>query len=268
MTKRLIGLIAGQGDFPQLFATEARRLGRRVIAVGFEGETDSKLSGLVDEMHWVKIGQLGKLLQTLKRSGVHEVAMLGTVRHVNLFRNVRPDLRAAKLLARAKFKTGGALLGLVADEIEREGLHLVSTTQVLSEQIARRGPLTHRRPTKAEEADLEFGTRIAKGIAGLDIGQTVVVKDRAVVAVEAMEGTDECIRRGAIICGPGAVVVKMARPKQDPRFDLPAVGPRTVRILAEVRAAVLGVESGQTLILEREMVAAEADTHGIAIVGL
>ncbi|MCL6620537.1 MAG: UDP-2,3-diacylglucosamine diphosphatase LpxI [Syntrophobacterales bacterium] len=263
-----IGLIAGNGQFPFLCARAARSRGLTVIAVAHRQETDPALAELVDELHWVYVGQLGKIIRILKEAGVTQALMAGGVNRGRLFHHFRPDLRALNVLRRAGAGMDDRLLREVAAEMEREGITVCSATLFQEELLAPAGPLTRRRPNRREMTDIAFGYELAKEIGRLDIGQCVVVRHQVVAAVEAAEGTDETIRRGGRLAGPGAVVVKVAKPQQDLRFDQPAVGLTTIATMAEVGAKVLAIEAGTTLIFDREEMLALAEREGIAVFGI
>ena len=207
-----IGLIAGKGQFPRLFAQAARDHGARVIAVAHRHETDPALADLVDEIHWIYVGQLGKMIRIFKSAGVHRAVMAGGITRGRLFREFRPDLRALSVVRRAGAGQDDRLLQAVAAEFESEGITIAPSTLFLDELLAPAGKLGKRSPTQAELQDIDFGFKIAKEIGALDIGQTVVVRHQVVVALEAVEGTDECIRRAGALAGPGTVVVKSANP--------------------------------------------------------
>jgi DUF1009 family protein len=262
-----LGLIAGNGRFPFLVAAAGRRAGRRVVAVAIKEETDPALAGEVDEIHWVSLGQLGRCIDALKGGGVREAVMAGQVKHKQIFAGIVPDLKMMALLARLALKNTDSLIGAVADALGREGIALLSSTVLLQDQMATAGAMTRRRPSTDELKDVEYGREVARALAGFDIGQTVVVKDRAAVAVEAMEGTDEAIRRAGRIAGAGCTVVKVAKPRQDVRFDVPVVGPGTVAAMSEARARVLAVQAGATLLLDRAELLAQADRADVAVWG-
>jgi DUF1009 family protein len=263
-----IGLIAGNGSFPIAFARAAKLKGMQVIAVAHEGETLPELANLVDGIYWVKVGQLGKIIQIFKEQGVVDVLMAGGIKKTRLFGNTLPDLRGMALLAKMVHKKDDSLLRGVADELESEGIVVRESTLYLDSIVAQRGVLSKRKPAKDERRDIEFGWQMAKEIGRLDIGQTVVLKDQVILAVEAIEGTDEAIRRGGKLCGQGAVVVKVCKPQQDLRFDLPAIGTQTIKSMEEAKATCLAVEAGKTIILERETVISEADRAGISIIAV
>src|SRR5262245_42862884 len=263
-----IGLIAGNGRFPFLVAAAARRAGRRVVAVAIREEAASELDGAVDEIHWVGLGQLGRCIEALRSAGAREVVMAGQVKHRQIFSDVVPDLKLMAVLARLAIKNTDSLIGGVADALLREGLTLLPSTTLLGDQMATAGAMTRRAPSRDERKDVDYGREVAQALARMDLGQTAVVKDRAAVALEAMEGTDDVIRRAGRIAGPGCVVVKVAKPKQDMRFDVPVVGPGTVEAMREARASVLAVDAGRTLLLDRAAFASAADAAGIAVWGM
>ncbi len=260
-----IGLIAGNGEFPIAFARAAKEKGMEVIAVAHEDETLPELARIVDRIFWVKVGQLGKLIKIFQEQKVGNVLMAGGIKKTRLFSGAIPDLRGMTVLAKMIHKKDDSLLRAVAEELESEGITVRESTLYLDNLLARPGALTKRKPSGNEQQDIEFGWQTAKEIGRLDIGQTVVVKDQAVLAVEAIEGTDEAIRRGGRLCREGAVVVKICKPHQDLRFDLPAIGLQTLKSMHEVKASCLAIEAGKTIILNREAVIAEADRTGIAI---
>ena len=263
-----LGLIAGNGQFPFLVADAARRQGRRVVAVAIREETFPDLESRVDALHWVSLGQLGRALDALKKEGVTEAVMAGQVKHRQIFSGIVPDLKMMALLARLAVKNTDSLIGAVADFLAREGIQLLPSTALLADQMAAAGPMTRRRPSREEREDVAYGRRIALALAGMDLGQTVVVKERAAVALEAMEGTDEVIRRAGRIAGPGTTVVKVAKPRQDMRFDVPVVGMATVEVMREAASTVLAVDAGRTLLLDKERVLAACDEAGIAVWGM
>ena len=263
-----IGLIAGNGRFPIIFAENAKRLGYAVSAVAHIGETAPELEQYVERIHWIKVGQFNKLIQALKEDGVRQAVMLGGIKKTHVFTTVRPDLRALALFSRLKQWKDDAILREVATELEGEGIQIRESTFGLLGILVEEGSLTERSPSKKEWEDIRYGWEVAQDIGRLDIGQCVVVKDRVVVAVEAVEGTDEAIRRGGLLAGEGAVVVKRSKPQQDLRFDLPAVGPATVEAMASVKATVLALEADRSVLLDRDETLRKAERAGIAIVGL
>jgi len=263
-----LGLIAGNGRFPFLVAEAARRSGRRVVAVAVEEEAAPELAASVDEIHWVGLGQLGRCIEVLKSAGVSEAVMAGQVQHRRIFSGIVPDLKLAGVLLRLAVKNTDSLIGGVADALGREGIRLLPSTTLLADQMASAGAMSRRRPTAAERQDIAYGVKVARALAALDLGQTVVIKDRAAVALEAMEGTDEVIRRAGRLAGPGTTVVKLAKPRQDMRFDVPVVGARTVDAMREAGARTLALEAGRTLLLDHTAVLAAADEAGVAVWGI
>lgn len=263
-----IGLIAGNGRFPIIFAENARRLGYIVSAVAHVGETSPELEQHVERIHWVKIGQFNKLINVLKQDGVRQAVMLGGIKKTHVFTTVRPDLRALSVASRLKALKDDAILREVAVELESEGIIIRESTFGLHGLLVEEGALTKRGPTKKEWEDIRYGWEVAQEIGRLDIGQCIVVKDRVVVAVEAVEGTDEAIRRGGLLARDGGVVVKRCKPQQDLRFDLPAVGPATIETMKSVKASALALEADRSVILDREEMLRKADRAGIAVVGL
>lgn len=263
-----LGIIAGWGEFPALVAKEARAMGLQTVAVGFPEETEPRMAELVDEMHWLSLGQLGKLLSSFKKAGVQKAMMAGMIRHKQLFAKLKIDWEAVKLLTTLADKRADSILGAVADKLASEGIELISPLPMLKPYLPGPGVLTRKKPTAKEQADIEFGYKIAKHIAGADIGQTVVVKDQAVIAIEAMEGTDACILRSGKYNKKGGVVVKVTKPSQDLRFDTPVVGPRTIRSMKRARLSVIAFDAEKTLILEKEKTMADAGQAKIVMVAL
>ncbi|MGQ9687918.1 MAG: LpxI family protein [Desulfobaccales bacterium] len=263
-----IGLIAGKGQFPLLFAEAARRQGLEVVAVAHRGETDPRLESLCQQCQWIAVGQLGKLIRVFKTAGVSRAVMAGGLSRGRLFREFRPDLRALNLVRRLGAGHDDRLLRGVAAELEAEGITIISPLEYLEDLLAPPGPLSRRRPTTLELQDVEFGFRIARALGHLDLGQCVVVRRQVVTALEAIEGTDEAIRRGGRLAGRGAVVIKVCKPGQDLRFDLPAVGTGTIEVMREVEARVLAVEAGKTIIFDRRDMIDLADQGRIAVWGV
>jgi hypothetical protein len=264
---RPIGLIAGNGSFPSLFARAASEQGLKVVCVAHKGETDPAIDDLVWRLTWVDLGQLGKLLSALKEGGVGEVVMAGGISKNAMYR-ARPDLKAVLLLARVRDRSDDAILRALATALESEGFKVSDPTVFLADVLAPAGRIAGPNPTPEQMKDAQFGFRLAREIGRLDVGQTVVVKGRSVVAVEAMEGTDRCIERAGGLCGPGAVVVKVCKPGQDVRFDLPAVGPGTIDAMAKAGANMLAVEAGRTIMLERTALLAAAAQARITLLGI
>jgi hypothetical protein len=271
-TRHPIGVIAGNGTFPFLVLRAARALGHEVVVVAIKDEASSGLDALAAELggcrvHWISLGQLGRCIAAFRDAGVSQAVMAGQVKHVKLFSGVMPDLTLLSVLTRLKAKNTDAIISAVTSVLEDNGIILMDSTVLLSSLLAGAGPLTARGPSEAMRADFEFGYRVADGIAGLDVGQTIVVKDRAVVAVEAMEGTDEVIERGGRLAGPGTRVVKVAKPGQDMRFDVPVVGMATIQAMRAAGADGLSIDARKTLILDGAAFTRAADEAGIIVVG-
>jgi DUF1009 family protein len=262
-----IGLIAGNGRFPIIFANNAKRLGYSVSAVAFIGETAPELEQHVERIHWMKIGQFNKLIKALKDDGITQAVMVGGIKKTHIFTTVMPDLRALAIARRLPEWKDDVILREIASELESEGITIRESTFGLSGVVAEEGVYTKREPSQKEWDDIRYGWSIAHEIGRLDIGQCIVVKDRMVVAVEAVEGTDETIRRGGTLAKARAVVIKRCKPQQDLRFDLPAIGPATIRTMQTVEASVLAVEAGRTILLDRQELVQLADEAGIALVG-
>lgn len=266
-----IGVIAGNGRFPFLVLDAARRLGHDVAVVAVKEEASPELDDAARshgaELHWVSLGHLGRCIEILRTAGVSEAVMAGQVKHTRLFSDIVPDLTLLSALLRLRSRNTDALISAVADVLRDHGITLIDSTAFLAPLLAKAGPLTRRDLTEDEAADVQFGYRMADAIAGLDIGQAIVVKSRAVVAVEAMEGTDEVIERAGRLAGPGTCVVKVAKPNQDMRFDVPVVGLRTVEAMVRAGATAMSVDAGLTLLVDGDDFVRAADAAGIAIVG-
>jgi DUF1009 family protein len=267
-----LGLIAGNGRFPFLVLEAARGAGHDVTLIAIKEEAFPGLADLAARtpaaaVHWVSLGQLGKCISLLKAAGVKQAVMAGQVKHTKLFADIVPDMTLLGVLMRLKGRNTDALIAGVADVLRDHGIELLDSTAFLAPLLARDGVLTARAPRDDERADLEFGYRIADAIAGLDVGQTIAVKSAAVVAVEAMEGTDEVIARAGKLAGPGVSIVKVAKPDQDMRFDVPVVGVSTIAAMKAVGAAILSVDAGKTLMIDGEAIIKAADEAGICIVG-
>jgi UDP-2,3-diacylglucosamine hydrolase len=261
-----LGLIAGNGDFPLLIARAAQKEGKKVVAAAHLGETRAELRSLVENICWVRLGEFGKLVRFFKKQGVKEVLMAGGVDKKKLFSKARPDMEGLSLLDKMGNKKDDFILRMVADELEKEGLQVFSSTAFLPSLLAPPGVLTKRRPTAEEEKDIEFGWPLAKELGKLDIGQCLVVRDGAVLALEAIEGTDETIRRGGRLARKKAVIIKVSKPFQDLRFDLPAVGEQTIQTMKEVKAGVLAIEAHKTIIFDQEATIRLANKYRMVIV--
>ncbi len=278
-----LGLIAGNGRFPFLLLDAARAHGREVVVAAIREETEVEIDGRAaadpgTTVHWLSLGELSRLIETFQRAGVREAVMAGQVRHKQIFSSIRPDWRLAKLLLSLRSRNTDALLGAVAKVLGDEGIELVSSTAFLRPLLAPAGVLTRRSPSPGEEQNIAYGLTVARGVAGFDIGQTVIVASGACVAVEAMEGTDAAIARAGALMGTldgtastldrGLTVVKVAKPRQDRRFDVPVVGLATIEAMAAAGARCLAVEAEHTLLFDRAALQARADAIGIAIIGV
>jgi hypothetical protein len=267
-----LGLIAGNGRFPFLVLDAARALGHDVTVVAVKEEASPDLVGAAArapaaDLHWVSLGQLGTCIRLLEDAGVTQAVMAGQVKHAKIFSGIVPDLTLLSVLRRLRARNTDALISAVAEVLQEHGISLIDSTALLTPLLPAAGVLTRRTPSPDEQRDFEFGYRMADAVAGLDIGQTIAVKDAAVVAVEAMEGTDDVIRRAGQLAGSGVRVVKVAKPKQDMRFDVPVVGLATVQAMRIAGAAVLSIDAGKTLMFERDELIRSAEEAGIAIVG-
>jgi DUF1009 family protein len=266
--KRLLGLIAGTGDLPKAIASEARAKGYTVLAIALEPLAERSLSSYVDKIEWINVGKFGKIIGTLSKHKIKEAVMAGKVPKSLLYRSkIIPDLRAIKFISSLKDRSDDSILRAVAKEIEKEGVNLLNILSFSSGLLTPEGVLTEDSPTKDEWKDIAFGWEVAKEIGRLDIGQTVVVKNQAVMAVEAIEGTDEAIRRGGKLAGKGAVVVKVSKPNQDMRFDVPVVGLDTLRAMIEAGARVLATEAKKSIVLNKNKIIEGSNKAGICIIG-
>jgi len=260
------GLIAGNGRFPFLVLEGARSQGIEMAVIALKEEASPELEKAAKRLHWVSLGELSKAIELMQREGVRRAVMAGQVKHNKIFSSIRPDWKLAKLLFSLPRKNTDSLIGAVAKVLEEEGIQLVDSTLFLKPLLPEAGVLTRRGPNEHEAADIEYGLGVARHIAAMDIGQTVVVADRACVAVEAMEGTDETIQRAARFAnGKPLVVVKVSKPRQDMRFDVPVVGLPTVESMKRAGATALAIDAQRTLLFDRELLIAMADDAGIAV---
>jgi DUF1009 family protein len=275
------GLIAGNGRFPFMVVAGARRAGVSLSVAAIREETDPSIEAEVERLTWVGIGQLGKMIRFFKGEGVEKAIMAGQVKHVQIFSRAVPDARMLKMLLKLPRRNTNSLIGAVAAELASEGIDLIDSTYFLQDYLPTPGNLTQRKPTAAEQADVEYGLEIAREMAGLDLGQTIVVRGKACVAIEAMEGTDETIKRaGELLRGraqtqkrlrlsSGALtVLKLSKPDQDMRFDVPVVGVPTIETMIEAGATCLCISAGKTLMFDRNEMMALANKHKIAIVAV
>ncbi len=266
-----LGLIAGNGRFPFLVLEAARGLGHDVTVVAVAEEADAGLEAAASgpppsAVHRVALGHLGRCLDVLQAAGVTQAVMAGQVKHTKIF-SVVPDFTFMGVLMKLRSRNTDAIIGAVADVMRERGIELIDSTTLLRPLLAHHGVMTARAPNEAESGSLAFGYQVADAIAALDVGQTIAVKDRAVVAVEAMEGTDAAIARAGLLAGAGVVIVKVAKPKQDMRFDVPVVGLPTIEAMARSGATVLSLDAGKALMFDKAQMIAAADAKGIAIVG-
>jgi len=264
-----ICLIAGNGQFPVLFAKTAKSQGKELMAIAVREETSPELENYVDKIHWISLGELKRFFEILKEEKVKKAVMAGQIRPIHIFdKNVSKDDSLKRFLKHVKDKRADSLLGEIARLLRMMGIRLLDSTMFLKDHLVKRGPLNTLMLTPAQWEDIHFGHNIAKRIGGLDIGQTVVVKDKAVLAIEAIEGTDEAIKRGGILGKSGAVVIKVSKPRQDMRFDVPLVGPKTIDSLASACCSVLAMEAKKTLLLDKSQCLALAEANNISLVGI
>lgn len=263
------GLIAGNGKFPFLVLEAARSQGIDMVVAAIKEETFPEIEKHAKSVHWMSLGQLGKLIKTFKSEGVNHAVMAGQVKHKQIFSGIVPDWKMIQLLASLATKNTDSLIGAVAKLLEDEGIHLMDSTLFLRPLLPDPGVLTRRVPSDEEKKDLDYGYRIARELGRLDLGQSVVVCDGACVAIEAMEGTDAIVERAAgLVNGRMLRVVKLAKPNQDLRFDVPVIGPATVRLMARLKASALAIEARKTLMIDREQLVGLADQEGVAIVAV
>lgn len=263
--RETIGLIAGGGQFPIIVAEAMRKQGFRVVATAHSGETDPSISDKVDEIVWIKLGQLGRLIKSLKSAGAVKALMAGSIAKKRVFEDIRPDLRGLAVMSRLAVFHDDDILRALAKELAKEGIEVVSSTAYLPELLAPPGCLTQKKPSRSEQRDIQFGWQVAKALGRSDIGQCVVVRRKTVLAVEAIEGTDETILRGGRLAKENAVVVKVSKPKQDLRFDVPSVGLNTVKIMSQAKASALAIEADKTLMFDRNDMIKYANDAGICI---
>lgn len=263
-----IGIIAGGGQFPLLFIKAAQKVGRKVFVIAHKNETSELVAEAADEVCWVKLGQLGKVIKFFKQNGVGETVFLGAITKTQIFRDVLPDLKGLTLWNKIDAKQDDAILRAVAGTLEKDGIKVLESTLYLEHLLFPKGILSKKKPSSEQVKDIEFGWQNARAIGKMDIGQCVVVRNRSVVAVEAIEGTDATILRGGALAKEKAVVVKLRKPGQDFRFDLPATGLKTIESLSSVKGAVLAVEAGQSLLFDKEGVIQAANEAGIVLIGV
>jgi len=266
-----LGLIAGMGGLPLALASEARKMGHYIVAIALQPPADESLKPLVDEFHKISVGRFGGLLSLLKKQSITNVVMAGKIPKTLLYENkarIIPDLKAVKLLFSLKNHSDDTIMSAVVRELESKGITVHNTTDFTKDLLVTEGVMTRSQPSRKALQDIDFGWGIAKNIGGLDIGQTVVVKNLAVMAVEAIEGTDMAISRGGKLAEKDGVVIKVSKPQQDMRFDVPVVGIETLRTMKKVSAQVLALEADKCIIVDRELFIKEADKSGIVVVGV
>ncbi len=261
------GLIAGNGRFPFLVIDGARKARVPLSVVAIKEETDKEIDDSAENIVWVGIGQLGKMISYFKDEGVSKVIMAGQVKHVQLFSGAIPDMRMVKMLWNLPRRNTVALIGGIADELAKEGIELIDSTYFVKDHLASKGVLTKRKPSEIEQANIEYGLHIADEIARLDLGQTIVVRGRACVAIEAMEGTDATITRAGELANGKLTVIKVAKPDQDMRFDVPVIGVPTIKNMIQAGATCISVTAGKTLIFDRQEMLQLADKNKICVVG-
>jgi UDP-2,3-diacylglucosamine hydrolase len=260
------GLIAGNGKFPFMVVEGARQSGVSLVVAAIREETDPEMDQRAERVKWVGIGQLGRMIRFFKEEGVEKAIMAGQVKHVQIFSRAVPDARMLKVLLKLPRRNTDSLIGAIASELQSEGIELVDSTCFLQDSLPKSGTLTRREPSKQEREDIEYGLEIAREIARLDLGQTIVVRGKACVAIEAMEGTDETIRRAGKLVNGRLTVVKVAKPDQDMRFDVPVVGVPTIEAMLEAGATCLCITAGKTLMFDHDEMIATAEKHKISIV--
>ena len=266
-TPEIIGIIAGNGVYPRLLADSARKAGvKRIVATAFTDETDPSLDQHVDLVEWMRVGQLSRLLKFFREQGILAAIMAGQIAPKNLF-DLRPDWKALLMLARLKERNAESIFAAIADELSKIDIELLPATRFLENYLAPAGLICGGQLTRREEEDVDLGWKTAKEIARMDVGQTVVVKNGTVLAVEGFEGTNEAIKRGGVLAREGAVVVKVSKPNQDMRFDVPVIGVETIGVAREAHIRVIAVEAGKTLLLERDAIIDLAQAGGVSIVG-
>ncbi|HSR12220.1 MAG TPA: UDP-2,3-diacylglucosamine diphosphatase LpxI [Thermodesulfobacteriota bacterium] len=262
-----VGLIAGNGKLPHLIASGIRAAGGSVVTIAHRGTTRKDLASRSAVLHWINIGELGKMIELLVREGVKKAIFAGAIPKTHFFSNARPDARGIQFLLRLKDRKDDSLLRAVADEVEGEGVAVISPIPYLEGSVAPAGCWTARKATEREEKDIDFGWAAATAFGLLDVGQCIVVKDQMVLAVEAIEGTDATIRRGGRLGRGDVMAIKICKPKQDQRLDLPVIGPRTITTLKQAGASCLVVEAGKTVVVDREEVVRRADANRICLIG-
>jgi DUF1009 family protein len=263
-----IGLIAGNGQFPLIFARAAKQKDYSIYAAAYYNETDPSLKERVDVMEWFHLGQINRLIRYFKKNSISKAVMIGGVRKTRIFSDIKPDLKAISLIAKLRTSHDDRILREFSNVLEKEGITILASTFLLPELVAKKGCWTKRKPTRFEKENISLGWQIAKEIGKIDIGQSVVMGNGSVLAVEAIDGTDATIRRGAALGHGEAIVVKICKPSQDERFDMPAVGVQTIETMSEAGARALAIEAGKAVVFDREEMIALADRCGIAVIAI
>ncbi|MDR1122469.1 MAG: UDP-2,3-diacylglucosamine diphosphatase LpxI [Endomicrobium sp.] len=263
-----IGLIAGNNRFPFLVAQEIKRSGDKVICIALKEETNQNLEKVCDKIYWLSLGKFQNIINILKNENVKTVIMAGQVKHVKIYSAINMDFRAIKVMRSLINKKAGTILKAIVDEFEKDGIHIMASHVYLKHLLAPKGLIVGKKLFSNENKDVEFGCKVAKGIADLDIGQTVVVKDKSVLAVESVEGTDECIKRAYDLGGKDSIVIKVAKSNQDFRFDVPVIGLNTIDNLKENKVRAMAIESNVTLILDKDEAIEKAKNFGVTIIGI
>jgi DUF1009 family protein len=264
-----LGIIAGSGDFPLLVAEGAKRAGiKQVVTAALLGETKKEIEDIADVVMWIEIGQLSQMIHFFKKNGAESVVMAGQIKPTKLFSKLKLDLRMAEIMKNLKFRGAEPIFGTIANELAKDGLTILDSSLFIKEHLSEKGCMTHHKPTSDQEIDILKGRKLARAIADLDIGQTIVMKEGAVVAVEAIEGTNQTILRAGALAGAGTIVVKVPKSTQDLRFDIPVVGTETIRVMKEAGAAVLALDCGGAIMLNKAEVIRASNNAGIVIVGM
>lgn len=264
-----LGIIAGSGEFPLLVAQGARKSGvEQIVVAALIGETKKEIEMLADVVMWIEIGQLSKMIHFFKKNDCESVVMSGQITPTKLFSILKLDLRMAKLMARVKFRGAAPLFGTIAEELEKDGLNIINSSTFIQDHLSTEGCMTKAKPSKEQMVDIQKGWELARSVADLDIGQTLVMKEGSVVAVEAIEGTNQTIQRAGVLSGPGTIVVKVSKSNQDQRFDIPVIGIETLKVMKDSGAKVLVLDKGGAIMLNKPEVIKAADAFGIAIIAL
>lgn len=263
-----LGIIAGSGDFPIIVAEGAKRVGvEKIVVAAIIGETDKAIERVADVVVWINLGQLNEMIHCFKANGSESVVMAGQITPTKLFAKLKLDLRMTEIMSQVAFRGAEPLFGKIAEELAKDGLQIIDSTEFVVDQLAEDRVMTTVSPDESEEKDIQKGRELARSIADLDIGQTIIIKDRVVVAVEAIEGTNETIRRAGQLAGPGTIVIKVSKSKQDKRFDMPVVGMETLQVMQESGAKILALDSGGAIMINKQEMLSFCDSNGIVVAG-